>query len=142
MIVSAATPEDFEWMRKRINGATLPQDFRAIKAVDSAGRIRGMVGFEAWTPNAVTMSVAIDTPMAIRALLEPAFEFPFVQASRRLVLASCTSDNRKSLRLMRGLGFKQSHRIRDGWSVGVDVVCFELRRDEWLALKGERRVAA
>lgn len=142
MKVQAAPSEHYPWLASRTGAAAIPAGFRAIECVDSAGRIRGMCGFEGWTPSAVTMSAAVDAPIAVRALMDPAFEYPFLEADRRLVLASSRSDNPKSLRLMKGLGFRQAHRIVDGWSEGVDLVLFEFRRDDWLAKRGRRRVAA
>lgn len=142
MIVQAAHPSHYEWIEKRAGVSAGPM-FRAIEAVDSAGRIHGMVGFDSWMPNSATLSIALDNPAAFRHLLAPAFRIPFVEFGRGLVQVIVLSTNAKSLRLVKHVGFKETHRVRDGWAVGADLVMFEMRRKDcrWLSENTKQEAA-
>jgi hypothetical protein len=137
--ILAANPAEYVWIAKRAEVAIGPQ-FRAIKAVDEVGRIHGMVGYDGWTGNAVSMHVAIDNPAALRHLLVPGFRIPFVEFRKGVALAMVLSTNARSLKLVPRLGFAETHRIRDGWAVGVDLVMFEMRREDcrWLDHRDEK----
>lgn len=126
MLVEAATPSDYAWLADRVSCA-LTSDFRAIKAVDASGRIHGMVGYCLWSPNAVWVHLALDTPSALRALLEPAFAYPWSHG-RNILLATVCGANGRSLRLCRRLGFTEAHRIKDGIAPGEDIVLLEHRK--------------
>jgi hypothetical protein len=136
-----AIPADYAWIASRAKLAITPQ-FRAIKAVDAGGQIRGMVGFDGWTPNAVSLHIALTSPLALRCLIGPAFGIAFKEFGRGVALAMVLSDNAESLRLVRKAGFREKHRIRDGWTVGTDMVMFEMRKDECRWLADGRREAA
>lgn len=133
MNVVAATRDDFAWLVERTQcGVT--EGFRAIKAVDAEGRTRGMVGYDAWTENAVQAHMAVDSPMAWRTLLRPAFAYPFEECGLGLILAVIPADNAKSVRLAKHFGFQEVWKLRDGWAAGVDLMFLEMRRDDcrWL----------
>lgn len=138
MIVRAT--RDFAWLTER-TGLRPATDCQAIEAVDADGRTRGMVAFEGWTANAVIAHVALDSVGAGRALLRPAFAYPFTEAGRGMLLGLVPGDNRKSLNLARRLGFRETHRIVDGWKTGADLVLFEMRRAECAWLKQARKAA-
>lgn len=127
MIVRAAPKEHYSWLTTRA-GLVASPEFRAIEAVDGE-RIVGMVGYDSWTPNGVFMSTALDEPIAMRALLPHAFRYPFEEAGREVAIAVVRSDNERSLRLVRRLGFRRVYAVRDGWAKGVDLVLHELRRE-------------
>lgn len=134
MRVTAAAPEDFAWLVERTSCA-VSSGMRAIKAVDDAGRIRGMVGYDLWTENAVTAHMAVDTPIAWRSLIPACFEYPFVECDKGLILAVIPADNEKSWGMAGHLGFKLVHTVRDGWARGVDLLMLELRRTDCRYLK-------
>lgn len=108
-------------------------DARALAAVDERRRVRGVVGFDRWTPNAVHLHVALAAPSAGRVLLPAAFAEAFSDG-RTLARGEVRSSNLRSLALARHLGFREAHRVVDGWAPGEDVVLFEMRREEcrWL----------
>lgn len=109
--------------------------FRAIKSVDEAGELQAMVGYDYWTPNAVQMHIWIKHPEAYlsKELLQEGFGYPF-NSGRNLVIGVTPGDNTRALEFNRKLGFRETHRIKDGWSAGTDMVIQEMRRDEcrWL----------
>lgn len=133
MRVTAGHAEAFEWIETR-TGCVLTRNARAIQALDVSGRIRGVIAYDCWTESAVQAHMAVDSPVVWRSLLRPAFAYPFLEAGRSLLLGIIADDNPKSLAMVRRLGFRETHRVMDGWSTGVDLVLFQMRRHEcrWL----------
>ena len=125
--VRAAPPEHYSWIADRAALIVSPA-FRALEALDAEGNILGMVGYDGWTPNSCCMHVALESQIATRRLLTRAFTVPF-RLGRNVLLASVLSTNTKSLKFVKHLGFKVKARIQDGWSKGVDLVLFEMRRE-------------
>ncbi len=140
-LVRAAPPEHYVWLARQ-SGCTLTPGFRAIEAVDSHGAIRGMVGYCDWTANAVRAHMAVDSPIVWRALVRPAFEYPFLEAGKGVVLGFVDGGNARSVRLTRRLGFREAYRIRDACAVGRDLVVFEMRREDCMWLPEPLRKAA
>jgi len=117
------------WIKERTRAALTP-DARAIEAVDRIGRIVGMVAYDCWTENAVTAHMAVEYPLVWRSLTVPAFSYPFEQCNRGVLVACIPSHNARSLGLALRFGFAAQHRIRDGWSVGDDMILLEMRRED------------
>lgn len=128
MLVRAAPPRDFAWLYQR-TGFLLSGSGKAIEAVDSQGRIRGMVGYDDWTPSAVRMHLALDTPMAGKALLRPGFLYPFAEVGVRVALAQVVSTHKRIVKLALHLGFRETHRVRGGWDEGADLIFMRLDRE-------------
>ncbi len=128
-IVRAAPPSHFNWLKLRTH-CELTDGFRAIEALDEDGIVRGMVGYSGWTYNSVAMHVCIETPGALKALLRPAFEYPFVEGTKKLLLGITASDNKVALKFNKHVGFREVHRIKDGFADGVDLVVQEMWREE------------
>lgn len=126
--VQAAPPEHFTWLTERTRYRPA-SDFRAIEAVDEAGTIAGLVGFDHWNPNSAQIHVALDRPALCRNLIRAAFEFPFLQAGRGVLIALVAEMNSKSLNLAKRFGFTVAHRVADGWASGVDLLVMELRKE-------------
>jgi RimJ/RimL family protein N-acetyltransferase len=134
--VRLAPAEHYGWIAKKI-GLRPSSEFRALEAVDG-NEIVGMVGYDSWTPNACSMHVAIERPIAVRRLIRPAFGLVFDPRPRGaglgVVFGTVMSNNEKALAFDRSLGFREVTRLRDAWEVGVDMVLLEMRRDacRWL----------
>lgn len=143
MRVHAAHPKDFAWLVERI-GCVLSASARAIKAVDATGRIWGMVAYDGWTHTSAQCHMAVDAPIAWRHLVRPAFHYPFEEAQRRLLIGLVAANNPKSLRMTQHLGFRRTHTFREGFREGVDLVVFEMTREEcrWLSSTENRKAAA
>jgi RimJ/RimL family protein N-acetyltransferase len=138
VIAVAAQPNDFAWLVERTQCAPTA-GFRAIKAVDESGRIRGMVGYDGWTENAVTCHMAVDTPVAWRALVPAVFEYPFEQLGRGIMLGVIPAHNVRSWHLAGRFGFELTHRVRDGWAKDDDLLILELRRERCRYLEPLRK---
>lgn len=129
MIVTAAPPEFLPWLARRAQCNVGPE-MKGIMAVDDTGRVHGMAGFDGWTPNSVVLSIALDNPASFRSLVKPIFHYAFVQAQRGVALAVVKGSNARSLALCSRVGFREAYRVRDGVTVGEDLVIFEMRREE------------
>lgn len=138
--VQAARPEHFSWLVQRTS-VELSANFRAIEALDDIpgfcqrcgqvhGCIRGMVGYNGWTESGVSMHVAIETPGALKAIIRPAFEYPFIEGGKQYVMGITPGDNAKALKFNKHVGFRETYRVKDGWSKGVDLVLQEMRRED------------
>lgn len=141
MIVRPMRPENYGWLASRAQLCIGPQ-FRAIEAVGPDGRVHAACGYDSWTQNAVSMHVALDNPAALRALLGPGFRIPFVEFGKGVVLATVLSTNARSLALVPKLGFREVARLREAWAKGVDLVLFEMRREECRFLGEQKKEAA
>lgn len=138
MRVLAAQPQDFAWLVQRTSAA-LTDHATGIKAVDASGRIRGMVAYDYWTPNACQAHMAVDSPIVWRSLVRPAFAYPFEELGRSLILGIIAADNPRSLAMVEALGFRRAHEIKDGWAPGVPLVVHEMRRADCRYLKADWR---
>lgn len=137
--VQAAPPVHHSWLAERA-GLALHSGFMALEAV-RGDQIVGMVGFDGLSGSndpqphgSVVLHVAVEHPAALRHLLRAgfgaAFEAPPRGFGRVAAIATVRSDNAKSLRLVRHLGFRQVFVGRDYAAPGVDFVYFELRRED------------
>lgn len=140
MNVYTAPPEHYPWIAKRAQLVIGP-GFSALEAVDDAGRIHAMVGYDGWCPGSVSMHVAMDNPAAMRSLIKPAFAIPFVQIEIPIVKGMVLSDNPRALALDLHLGFKEVARLRDWWAPGIDVILLEMRREDCRWIHSSRKAA-
>lgn len=136
--MSVRASSDFGWLRER-TGYAPSADARGLMATFEDGRPAGMVVCDGWTPGAVWMHVAVETPGACRGLLRAAFTYVFEEAGRELALGQVRAANRKSLSLAQHLGFEVVGRLKDGWAPGEDVVLLAMRREtcRWLQARRE-----
>lgn len=142
MIVRAAKPVEFGWIEQRTSCAVGP-GFRAILAEDN-GRTLGMVGLDGWwgepgQGGSVQMHVAIERPIAVRKLAPAAFDYVFNQAGKMVAIGVVPAHNRRALEFDLHLGFREVHRVRDGWAPGDDMVLLEMRKDECRFIQRGRR---
>ncbi len=133
--VVAATFHDYEWLVAK-TGCTITTDFNAIKAVDDAGNIHGMVGYCDWTSNSVRAHMAVASPVVWRAMLRPSLEYPFQQVGVGIILGVIRGGNAKSLRFSKGVGLEEVFRLKDGFRKGEDWVFLQLRKEDCRHLLG------
>lgn len=141
MIVQAAPLAHIPWLleRAKFNASV---EIKAIEAVDSAGRIHGMAGFDGWTPNSVVLTIALDNPACLRHMIHAIFNFAFIQTGRGVALATIIGSNTRSIALCRHAGFREVYRVRDGVKPGEDLVLMEMRREECRWIPRANRKAA
>lgn len=136
-----ARGQDWKWLQERADIVPGPS-FKAIEAVDDEGRIHGMVGFDGWTQNSVVLTIALDNAACFRSLIHPIFDYAFRQADRGIALAMVRGSNMRSQRLCDHVGMVEVYRVRDGISIGEDIVIFEMRRENCRWLTTEHRKVA
>jgi L-amino acid N-acyltransferase YncA len=138
MEVRAAKPTEFSWLCERV-GLSPSIDFRAIVAVDGAGRVRGSVGYDNWTHNSVQCHMAVESPMVWRSLVVPAFFFPFQEKGKGVLVGVVRSGNAASVEMTRALGFSLCGRIPNGHRVGEDLLIFQMQKAAcyWLTVPGK-----
>lgn len=89
------------------------------------------VVMDSWTANSVQCHIIITNPMVLRhKFLECAANFIFVEHGRRLIYSLIASNNEKSLKLAKHMGFTVKTRLEEAYAVGVDYVLVELRRKD------------
>jgi RimJ/RimL family protein N-acetyltransferase len=121
-------PEEMAWMTAR--STWIPTGAARGILQEENGRIVAMVVFDEWTPHAARMHVAIDKPMSCREFVHAAFEYPFLETGRGLLLATIPDNNAACVRLVQRLGFYELAPIVDGWAPGIDLRVFEMRKTD------------
>jgi hypothetical protein len=130
-----ATRLDLDWAAERVDITFSPRA-QGIAALDASGCVRGVVVFDSWTPTAAQLHVALDTPIALRCLLTAGFGYVFRQEGRRLLWMLVNESRSHAVHLAREMGFREAHRVRQGESSDLDIILFEMRREECRWLKG------
>lgn len=99
-----------------------------MRAVCNEG---AMVIYDGWTPRAVQVHIFSRGPKYLfrRDFVSAIFYYPFIEASKS-ILYTVTPESSESNVVSKALGFRETHRIKDGWDVGVDMVIKEMTREE------------
>ena len=137
MKVQAASVQHLGWLAERV-GVVMTPDAKAIEAIDHRGVIAGMVAYDHWTENSAVAHMAVSSPIAWRCMLVPAFSYAFQQAGKGVLLGFIRESNTRSLRFAKKIGFRQTHIVADGYSVGDGMVMVEMRKEDcrWIAKEG------
>lgn len=136
--VCDAPPHHYGYLCSKL-GYLPTAGFCAIEAFDpETGKIWGMVGYDFWTKNSVQMHVVLERPVVARTLITPAFDLVFNKSERKVAVGVVAGDNARALKFDLAMGFKETHRIKDGLRDGVDLVILEMRREDCLVFKGHR----
>lgn len=124
------------------------EDFQAIGRLSPNTRgLIGVVAYNGFCGNVCSMHIAGDGNWVSREFIRAAFEYPFVQLKLAAIVAPVAATNNKALRFDKHFGFREVHRVQDGWENGVDLVLLEMKREEcrWLRpgniILGERKAA-
>lgn len=139
MSVRPAKREELAWLTAR--SSWVPTDAARGILREEAGCILSMVVFDEWTPNAARIHVAVDAPPPCKDFICAAFEYPFLEANKGVLLCTVPAHNWRCLRLVHRLGFTEQHRVTDGWETGTDLVEFEMRKENCRWLRRERKAA-
>lgn len=138
MIVKIAPPEHNSWLVERVGYAPTAH----LKCIEAISRqdylIVGMVGFDNWMTNSVEMHFAVDRPAALRSLINVAFKFAFQQCGREYIIGLTPASREKILSWRERIGFKEIHRLKDGFAKGDDLVYSVLHRDDCRWLRKDR----
>lgn len=135
-------PSDWGWVIKH-NPILRTDNTNGIMAIDSdKNETIGAVIFDNWTPNTVQAHIIATTSMLFKhGFLEEAFDYAFNISGRKYMLGIIPSDNEKSVKLVKSIGFKEAYRLKDGWADGIDIIVFEISRDNCRFLPQLKEVA-
>lgn len=129
---------DRDWpLAKQELGLRYVEDTTGIICVD-LDRMEpiGAVFFQMWSWNSCQAHIWVGHKAAIkRGLINEGVNYVFNTCGRNLIVLTITADNHKSLALNKHLGFRETHRIKDGFKEGVDWVIMEGNRHDlarWL----------
>ena len=127
------------WITER-TGVRFTDGARGIE-YHAGNRTLAMVGFDEWALNSVTVHMAADSAMAVRALIRPAFAYAFWECHKGVLIGKIADNNYRSKRLTEWLGFTKAYAIKDGWDRHVDFLIYEMRRENCRWLGGEEMAA-
>lgn len=120
--------QDLEMMPE----ATRPtwcEDSRGIIA-ERNGEALAICVFDSWTWNSCMIHIWIGNPFVLKnGFAEEVFNYVFGMCDRNLIVGATPSDNKKALKFIKHIGFKELTRIKDGDRVGVDLVITEMRKE-------------
>ncbi len=95
---------------------------------ERAGHLRGGVVFTQYSGANIVMACALEAPLT-RMFLRAMFIYPFLQLGCRRMTLLIDEDNKKSIRLVEHVGFKQEGRMREAMPRG-DVLVYGLLKSE------------
>lgn len=131
---------DWDWIKSRVKVLRV-EDACGVMSEDESGRIVGAALFDNFLYSSAQLTLVLDTPMLIRAgFLDLAYRFLFDNCGRTFCYAMVAENNTRSRRLSERVGFREKMRIPSGYSAGVDLLVYELGRDDYF--KAARRLRA
>lgn len=113
------------------------EDTEGVIALNSAGTpVAGCV-FDNWTPNSVQVHLTILDPMVLRAGFMDLCYHKAFRDGRQLVIGLVPSNNEKSIKFNKHMGYEEVCRLDDSFSPGVGCVIMRLRKEDYNCL-GEK----
>ncbi len=128
-----------EWVAKRVE-MKLDNMYTTI-GVMQGGNIAAVCLYRNYRDHDIEMVFAADTPRwATKGNIAAFFRYPFVQLGCKRVTALVSRHNKRSRRMVEGLGFKHEGTMRKAFDGKVDLVCYGLLESECKWLKYETRM--
>lgn len=129
------------WLKSKMP-YNLSEQTCGFVAIDSNGKQIGAVVYDNFMHSTAQVSLVLDSVSAIKCgLLECASEWYWSDANKNSLLALVADVNERSLRLVKRVGFREIHRIKNGHAYGVDTLIFECKhRDFNLKSRKMRRL--
>jgi RimJ/RimL family protein N-acetyltransferase len=106
----------------------LSTDVQAFGMIQDGNYIAAVV-FNNFYGRVCSMHMAGNGHWVTREALRAVFGYPFVQLELVAVEGRVAADNSYSIELTKRFGFEEVRRINEGWAPGVDLICFEMRRE-------------
>lgn len=137
---------DGGYILQKIPNLAYCSDTTGFVAVDlDKNETIGAIIYDSWTENSVQAHIIIDNPMVLRhRFLEEAFDFAFnpKRSNRKVMTGMVKSDNKEAQKFDEHIGFVEKYRMIDGFSDGVDLIHYEINRDECRWFKMPQKEAA
>lgn len=129
------------WVYRKI-GAPPPKGwYTTIAAIDDAGKLMAACVYLNYHGHDIEMVFAAEHPKwATRTAIRNFFWYPFMDAKCIRVTACIAKDNKRSRRMVAGLGFKQEGCVRHGIKPGTDAIIYGLLASEcaWIRPRSPR----
>lgn len=134
-------PEGAGWLCHKVQYIPTPA-MVCLAVLNDDNEIMGMVGLDAWTNNSVQAHICIEDVRCTRLLLRSSFQYCF-DNDRNVVVGVTPGDLPRAEKFMKGIGFKEICRIKDGNAQGVDTIISEVRAEtcRWAKPKQQRQAA-
>ena len=115
-----------QWIADRTTG--FYSDRSVALGLKKDDQIVGGVSYENWNGRSIFVNIALEDRMT-PAFLAAIFDYPFNVCQVEKLIVSVSSGNKKSINLVKKMGFKEEARIKDVDPDG-DFVFFTLPKDE------------
>ena len=123
-----------KYVAKHCDMVWTPENSQALGLVKDGELVAG-VWYEDYNKKSVTCHIAITGRMT-RQYLSIIFDYPFVQLGVEKIICPVKSNNDKSIRLVKNMGFEEQARLLDVFPSG-DLLFFVMSKDKCRFL-GER----
>lgn len=129
-------PTDWQYIDDKC-ALTYTSDTKGMTAQDSdTGDILAVTVFQNWTANAVTHHGCINNQIVLKhGWIEEVAHYVFETCEKNVLFTQVASDNNTALLFDKSAGFIEVARLKDYCKAGVDLVLFEMRKEncKWLA---------
>jgi RimJ/RimL family protein N-acetyltransferase len=135
-VIIVAKDEATKWAMWKFlhdHGVTLHQsaDFQAIgRMSDVTHEPMGVVAYNGFCGRVCSMHIAGEGNWISREFIRAAFDYPFRQLELEAVLSPLAATNHRAMKLDTHFGFREVHRVENGWEPGIDLVILQLRRSD------------
>lgn len=114
------------WVAQRVNGGHSPEHETAI-GLERDGQIIAGVIYERWNGRSIVAHIAIEGRVTA-AFIAAIFDYPFNRCGVQKIICPITTDNERSIRLAKNMGFREEARIADAAPTG-DLLLFTLPKN-------------
>jgi RimJ/RimL family protein N-acetyltransferase len=111
-------------------------DFQAFGSVSArTDELLGVVAFNGFWGHVCSIHTAGAGNWMSRSLIWRTFDYPFRQLDMRALMAPVAASNTRSVNFIKRMGFKEIHRVPNGWDEGDDLIVLQMLREDcpWLA---------
>jgi len=115
------------WVARRVHGGYFEERSQAIGLKRDDEIVAGVI-YENWNHKSIWCHIAIEGRMT-PAYLAAIFDYPFNVAMVDKIIVPVGSDNEKSMKMVKNMGFAEEGRIKDGRPEG-DIVFLTLHKDD------------
>lgn len=123
------------WVYRKIGAPAPTCPFITMSSWDEAGKLLAACVYLNYRGHDLEMVFAAEHPRwCTRSALRSFFWYPFVYAKCIRVTAFVAKHNKRSRKLVAGVGFKQEGTVRHGYAPNIDAVVYGMLQQEcrWL----------
>lgn len=134
VVFRAFKPDDYDWLGQHMTA--FPSNTARGLVVEKDDVPLAMAIFDNWTYNSACFTVAVSNPAAFKyGFIDECAKYLFYDCDKDIMLANVASDNSKSLRACKRIGFKPVAVIPNGWARGTDLNILMITKHEWYGAK-------